>query len=127
MESAMAIDWNTEEIICLAEASNRLLEITKRKVHPSTIWRWCHQGLGGVKLEFINVGVKTFTSIEGLQRFCIALAQLNRDIPKTFSSKRRRIKTTKRAPQHQREIDSAKIILIRAKILQDAKQELASI
>jgi hypothetical protein len=123
----MAINWNNEEIICLSEAANRLSEITHRKVSNSTIWRWCHRGLRGIHLEFINVGVQTFTSIEGLQRFFIALTQRNTDTPQTFSSKRQKTIKAKRAPQHQREIDSARAILIRAKILQDAKQKEASI
>ena len=76
----MAIDWKNEEIICLSEAANRLTEITDKKVHISTIWRWCHHGLWGIHLEFINVGVQTFTSIEGLQRFFIALTLLKNDI-----------------------------------------------
>jgi hypothetical protein len=62
-----------------------------------------------------------------MQRFFIALTQLNNETPQTFGSKRPKRKKAKRAPQNQREIDSARAILIRAKILQDAKQKAASI
>jgi hypothetical protein len=115
----MAINWKNEEIITLREAADRLSKLSHKKVHVSTVWRWCRNGFRGIHLEFINIGVQTFTSVEGMQRFFIALTQLNNETQQTFGSKRPKIKKAKRALQNQREIDSARAILIRAKILQD--------
>ncbi|OHB50486.1 MAG: hypothetical protein A2Y10_17975 [Planctomycetes bacterium GWF2_41_51] len=117
----MAIDWKTEEIICLSEAAKRL------KVDNSTVWRWCHRGLGGIYLEYKSVGVQTFTTIDCIETFLIALTEKNIDYHQKVFSQRLKIKKTKRASQHQREADSAKAILLRAKILRDDKPKAASI
>ncbi len=37
--------------------------------HASTLWRWCREGLHGVRLEYLKVGRRIVTSREALDRF----------------------------------------------------------
>lgn len=40
---------------------------------PSTIWRWIHSGLHGVRLEVVYIGGTPYTSAEALYRFFAAV------------------------------------------------------
>lgn len=122
----MAINFKTEELLTLNQAANRLPKIASAKVHVSTLWRWCHYGLWGVHLEYLNIGIKIFTSTEALERFFIALT-LIKEKPDRFSSKRPKVKKQKTALQNQRSIEDARAILIRAGIIQTARAKAATI
>ena len=43
--------------------------------HVSQIYRWALRGLRGVKLEWIQVGGKRFTSVEAIERFIAGLTR----------------------------------------------------
>ena len=64
------IDLQNEHVLPLRVAAKRLpRQRAGRKVHVSTLYRWAHDGLRGVRLETIYVGGTVCTSLEALQRF----------------------------------------------------------
>jgi len=72
-EEQMVIQISDEDVITLADATKRLPRIRGKRIHISTIYRWAHRGVGGVRLETLRVGGRLCTSAEALQRFCDAL------------------------------------------------------
>jgi hypothetical protein len=68
--------------VLMNETKLSLTEAAKKipsRPHSSTLWRWCRQGLHGVKLEYLRYGRRIYTTLEALDRFAQALAQA--DIP----------------------------------------------
>lgn len=59
------IDVCNEHLLSFTEAVKTLPS------RPSivTIWRWRNRGVCGVKLEFVCLGGRTYTSLEALNRF----------------------------------------------------------
>jgi len=73
-----------ENLLTMRQAAARL------GVHISTLWRWRLRGVGGVKLDVVKVGGKTFTSAEELERFAQGTtAAREQQQPATRSSKQR--------------------------------------
>lgn len=65
-----------DNLLTLPEAALTLPRVGgKGTPHPSTLWRWCRLGLGGVKLEYLRLGRRIVTSREALDRFAKALAE----------------------------------------------------
>lgn len=62
-----------EETLTLTQATKLL----PTRPHVSTLWRWCRQGLRGVQLEYRRCGDRIVTSKEALERFGLALADLD--------------------------------------------------
>jgi hypothetical protein len=93
----MAINVENEKLITLTEASKLLPQVNGKRIHVSTLWRWCHKGHRGIRLEYLRVGIKIATSFEALQRFLIALTKLDEEHPQAFFAKRRVIKKQKTA------------------------------
>lgn len=58
-----------ESLITMSAAA----KLTAGRPHPSSLWRWTKKGVGGVRLESVQVGGRVFTSREALQRFVAAL------------------------------------------------------
>lgn len=56
---------NQDQGLTLAQAAKLL----PGNPNPSTLWRWCRQGVGGVRLEYRRVGRQIITSRDALQRF----------------------------------------------------------
>lgn len=114
-----------ESYLTLAEASKLLPPIHGRRIHVSTLWRWCHKGRYGITLEYACMGRRMVTTYEAIQRFFIALAK--HDISQcesSYPSVRR--KTMRCTPaQRQRAMDEANAILVRAKIIPAARREPA--
>jgi hypothetical protein len=54
-----------------------------RPVHANTLRRWAFRGRRGVKLERIEIGGVTCSSVEALSRFFEALTQLEGNDPPT--------------------------------------------
>ncbi len=72
-----AINVNVEHVVTLSQLAKGLPERRKaRPVHPSTIQRWRHPGVKGVRLECVRVGGVWHTSLEAFQRFCDRLTAL---------------------------------------------------
>lgn len=72
------LNTQDENIVTLSEATNLIPSLNGRRLHPSTLWRWCRRGLAGTRLEYIRVGRRICTSEEALGRFFNSLA--DRDI-----------------------------------------------
>ena len=64
-----AIDINSEQLLTLAQAAECLPSRNGSSVHPTTVWRWMHHGIGGIKLPSIVIGRVRYTSREALQRW----------------------------------------------------------
>jgi hypothetical protein len=68
-------DLTRETLLSLAQAARRFPPYrANRPVNPSTIWRWCRQGVkvpgvGVVKLECVRLSGRWLTSEEAISRF----------------------------------------------------------
>jgi len=74
----MAIDQNSERLFSLAEIAREIPSINGRRCHPSTLWRWCTKGLGGVKMDYLLIGRRVVSSRESTRRFFEACTQAAR-------------------------------------------------
>ena len=110
----MAINLTNEELVTLSQAAEYLPKISHNKVHISTLWRWCKDGLWGNYLEYLNIGSRIFTSIQALQRFFIAVTQSNGGRKKSCYMKNRKHLGVE---QRKRSIQEANRILQEAKII----------
>ncbi len=70
----MRIDVGEETLLSLSQATKVLPAINGRRPHISTLWRWARVGVNGVKLEYVRLGRRIFTSREALWRFAQSLA-----------------------------------------------------
>jgi hypothetical protein len=64
-----------EQLQTLAEAR----VATPGKPDPSTLWRWAHRGVRGVRLETILIGGRRYTSAEAMARFIERLSVAPQD------------------------------------------------
>ena len=76
------IDATTEDLLSLSVAAKRVPRLNERRVHASTIYRWCRRGLHGVRLEYVRIGRRMATSAEALNRFFNALARADGEAPR---------------------------------------------
>ena len=65
----------TESVFTFAELARRLPRIGGKKIHVSTLHRWCRKGVRGVCLEFRMLGGRMVTSLEAVDRFSRRLAE----------------------------------------------------
>ena len=87
----MAIDIATETLLTPATTANMLPTRRRgRPVHISTIHRWMHCGIRGVRLESIRIGGALHTSVEALQRFADRLSAGDGDSTTSISTARQR-------------------------------------
>jgi len=77
------IDTTKEELLSLSEAAKRVPTLNGRRIHSSTIFRWCRRGLRGVRLEYIRVGRRMATTAEALDRFYRDLARADGEAPES--------------------------------------------
>ncbi len=104
--------------LTLSEAAKRLPRNNGRRVHTSTLWRWCRKGCHGVKLQYVRIGRSIRVTEAGLNHFFTELAKLDTAAPASSArgtSRRKRRRTTdaqRQAAQH-----DAEAVLRRAKIL----------
>ncbi|MEJ5260936.1 MAG: helix-turn-helix domain-containing protein [Anaerohalosphaeraceae bacterium] len=103
--------------LTLPEAAKRLPRTNGRRIHSSTLWRWCRKGCRGIKLDYTRVGRTIMVTEEGLNRFFSELAKADEPSgsPNFKSSRRRRRRP--RSAQRQRAIQESEAILRKAKIL----------
>lgn len=59
----------TEDVLTLSDARRELAGITGKRPDKSTMARWIHRGVGGIKLESVALGRQLFTSKQALTRF----------------------------------------------------------
>lgn len=123
----MAINIEIEKLATLNDAAKLLPRVGTKKIHTSTLWRWCKKGLRGTKLEYLRVGSKIVTTHEAMQRFFTTLAQLDENHPQSSTYKPIRMKSRPRSDaSRQRDIENAQAILVRAKIIQAVSGDVAS-
>ena len=60
---------NDEDLFGLSDAARVVPKFEGRRVHTSTLWRWCKRGLRGVRLEYLRIGDRICTSRPALGRF----------------------------------------------------------
>ena len=106
------------ELLTLSEAAQRLPRVHHKRIHVSTLWRWCRKGLRGIRLEYVKVGRKIMVTPQGLERFFNALAQADtqQDPQLCFSAKRRKRRRCSNT-QRERSIQEADAVLKKAGIL----------
>jgi hypothetical protein len=109
----MGIDIVSETLIRLADVS-KLKNVPSQRgkgVAISTLWRWRSAGIKGIKLETLQVGGTTCTSMEALQRFFDALteraAQANAPVPAEFPSKQSQTSFDRLPAYRRRQIEEA--------------------
>lgn len=59
----------------ISEATKKVPTTNGKRVGTATIWRWCTQGIRGVKLEHARFGRRIVISDESLDRFAVELAR----------------------------------------------------
>jgi hypothetical protein len=71
----MSIQVAREKLVSFSQLARQLPSQRRgRPVHISTVHRWRHPGLRGVRLEAIRIGGNWHTSWEAFQRFCELLS-----------------------------------------------------
>ena len=65
------IDLQSEALVPLRDVPDLLPSRQGRKLHVSTAYRWAQRGVGGRRLETVQIGGQTYTSREALDRFAI--------------------------------------------------------
>lgn len=112
------VNIKTEKLITLNQAAKLLPAVGGKRIHISTLWRWCKKGLRGIYLEYLRTGSKIVTSQEALQRFFDECTRLD-EIGQQSIYKPTRIKNKTRSEKsRQREIENANKVLVNAKIIQ---------
>ncbi|OQA02992.1 MAG: hypothetical protein BWY69_00723 [Planctomycetes bacterium ADurb.Bin401] len=115
----MSIDLKTENLVTLNQASKLLPRVDGKRIHISTLWRWCKKGLKGINLEYVRTGSKIITSQEAMQRFFDALVKLDKTQSSQPFGKPEYLKNKSRsAKSRQHQIEDANNILVKAKIIQ---------
>lgn len=111
------IPSSDSDLLTLAEASQTLPRFNKRRVSVVTLWRWARHGYHGVYLKYSRVGRRIAVTRESLTQFFSDVAKLDAEVhgPSNFKPKRRKRRCTDGS--RQRELDSAREILVRARIL----------
>ncbi len=67
---------NGERLLTLTEAAKTLPRLNGKKIATTTLWRWATQGIRSIRLETRRIGRRVVTSVEALDRFTAALADL---------------------------------------------------
>ena len=91
------IDSASESLVCLADVPSHLPDRRGgRRPHVSCIYRWAQKGVKGIRLETIQVGGTSCTSLEALQRFFerLTAARNGEPAPVRTSKQRRRATET---------------------------------
>jgi hypothetical protein len=66
----------TEHVVTFGDAPKFLPRANGKRVNSAAIWRWARKGVKGIKLECWRLGGRFVTSIEAIERFSKALAEL---------------------------------------------------
>ena len=112
------ITTSLTQYLTLAEAAKRLPRSNGRRVHTSTLWRWCRKGCRGVKLHYVRVGRSIRVTETGLNHFFAELAKRDTAAPAASArGTRRRKRRRSTDAQRQAARQDAEAILRRAKIL----------
>ena len=113
----MTVNVTTEKLVTLNQAVKLLPRVGGKQIHVSTLWRWCKKGLKGINLEYIRAGSKIITSREAIQRFFDVMTQLDETQQQSFYKPKHLKKKTRSEKSRQREIENARAVLVKAKII----------
>ena len=92
----------TEQVFTFAELATHLPRVGGKKIHVSTLHRWCRKGVRGVQLECRMLGARMVTSLEAVDRFSARLAEA------PYPSSIRQVRPTPPRSLHQRNHDIAR-------------------
>jgi len=67
------------QMMTLNEVCRALPPLDGRKLHPSTVWRWCRSGVAGVRLPFRRIGRRLVIDPADLERFTLDVAAASLD------------------------------------------------
>ena len=73
-------DTERDDLLTLTEACKRIRAFRGRRIHPSTLWRWCRKGVGGTRLSYLRLGRRICVTEAALHEFFAALASADRII-----------------------------------------------
>ncbi len=112
----MPIDLNNETVGGLSDVAAMLPRYQGKRIHNSTMWRWCTRGVRGVKLEYVRLGARIVTSVEAVARFSAKLTELDQkwaenDQPTPQKARKKRTPT-----QRDRDVARPRLDLERAGI-----------
>jgi hypothetical protein len=104
-------------LLTLSQAAKRLPRVHGRRLHVSTLWRWCRKGHRGIFLQYVRLGRAIMVSEAMLNRFFIALAEADNveQHPQGISTQKKNRRTTSIA--RRRSLDEANATLVRAGII----------
>ena len=78
-----------DDLLTLTDAAKVLPPLGGRRIHPSTLWRWCRRGCRGIKLDYVRLGHRMCVSRDALDQFSRQLAEqdehLKRGAPPVIS------------------------------------------
>lgn len=86
------IDALSEKVLSLSQAARLVPEIDGKRLHASSLWRYCRKGLhrGGrrIFLDYVRIGGRVVTTRESLAAFFNALAEADREYDKADTRER---------------------------------------
>ena len=104
------------QYLTLAEAAKQLPRTNGRRIHTSTLWRWCRKGCNGIFLQYVRVGRNIMVTQESLLQFFTNLAKADSAPQDRQHTPTRRKRRPRPAQRHAAQND-AEAVLRRAKIL----------
>lgn len=63
--------------LSLTEAAKALPPIGGKRIHPSSLWRWCRRGVRGLKLRYARFGGRIAVQLSDIETFALDLAKLD--------------------------------------------------
>ncbi len=73
----------SEDVITLADAQKELKPLLGRRPDKTTLYRWCLNGVGGVRLEHVRIGNRILVSRQALTRFIEAPLTASKTVHQT--------------------------------------------
>lgn len=105
----------TDDAITLTQAARSL----PTRPHSSTVWRWCRQGVRGVRLEYARLGRRIVTTKSAIDKFSRALADVDRQHDAEHTPAPSATPRHRTPAQRERDIEAAEGVLRDARILCD--------
>ena len=68
----------SENVLTLQDARREIAGVTGKRPDKSTVFRWIHRGVAGVKLEHVRIGSQILTSRQAITRFIVARTAASR-------------------------------------------------
>lgn len=62
----------SEDVLSFSDARREIGQLTGKRPDKSTLARWTHKGVSGVRLEAVRIGSQLVTSRQAIHRFICA-------------------------------------------------------